>query len=128
MAIMKINTEQYVRGRMSICREKDDDGTIVTYGIFETHDYFENIHTLESERYFLSNVDIVKEDFGTNDYNIKYTFTAETLVIKDDYIPLNVKYIIENDMYRDEEDELFHSENFDKGLAMFERQEKIEFE
>ena len=38
------------------------------------HNYIEGIIGIESARYKLTNVDIVREVFGTNDFNILYEF------------------------------------------------------
>lgn len=123
MAQIKINTETFVNGRLSISRASSpteiDEFNIETVGILSTHPYFPEIHTIESERYLLTGVEVVQEDFGSNDYNIKYTFTAENLIVKDDYVPEECKYLIENEMYSDEDDELFHSFNFEEGIDKY---------
>lgn len=131
MAQIKINTETFVNGKCSITRVSDptevDKFNTRTVGILSTHPYFEDIHTIETERYLLTGVEVQQEDFGSNDYNIKYSFTAEDLIIKDDYVPEECKYLIENEMYSDEDDELFHSFNFEDGIDRYnELQETLE--
>lgn len=131
MAQIKINTEIFVNGKCSITRVSDptevDEFNTSTVGILSTHPYFEDIHTIETERYLLTGVEVQQEDFGSNDYNIKYTFTAEDLIIKDDYVPEECKYLIENEMYSDEDNELFHSFNWEEGIDRYnELQETLE--
>lgn len=131
MAQIKINTEIFVNGKCSITRVSDptevDEFNTSTVGILSTHPYFEDIHTIETERYLLTGVEVQQEDFGSNDYNIKYTFTAEDLIVKDDYVPEECKYLIENEMYSDEDNELFHSFNWEEGIDRYnELQETLE--
>ena len=131
MAQIKINTEIFVNGKCSITRVSDptevDEFNTSTVGILSTHPYFEDIHTIETERYLLTGVEVQQEDFGSNDYNIKYTFTAEDLIVKDEYVPEECKYLIENEMYSDEDNELFHSFNWEEGIDRYnELQETLE--
>ena len=131
MAQIKINTEIFVNGKCSITRVSDptevDEFNTSTVGILSTHPYFEDIHTIETERYLLTGVEVQQEDFGSNEYNIKYTFTVEDLIVKDDYIPEECKYLIENEMYSDEDNELFHSFNWEEGIDRYnELQETLE--
>lgn len=131
MAQIKINTEIFVNGKCSITRVSDptevDEFNTSTVGILSTHPYFEDIHTIETERYLLTGVEVQQEDFGSNDYNIKYTFTAEDLIVKDDYVPEECKYLIENEMYSNEDNELFHSFNWEEGIDRYnELQETLE--
>ena len=131
MAQIKINTEIFVNGKCSITRISDptevDEFNTSTVGILSTHPYFDDIHTIETERYLLTGVEVQQEDFGSNDYNIKYTFTAEDLIVKDDYVPEECKYLIENEMYSDEDNELFHSFNWEEGIDRYnELQETLE--
>lgn len=119
MAIIKINTENLMRGRVSISRKKQEDDSIVVYGILSTHDYIESIHTIETERYLLLGVQVFQEDFGTNDYDIKYSFSADNLVIKDDYVPDEVKVLIEYELYKDEDKEYFHADNFEEAIEIY---------
>lgn len=126
MAVIKINAEKFVKGKVSITRKKEYDGNsdnnyiIATYGVLSTHDYIEQINIIETERYYLHGIEVYQEDFGSNDYNIIYHFRADSLVIKDDYIPEKVKYVIEHYLYEDEEEEYFHADNFEYGLEMYE--------
>lgn len=117
MAQIKINKDRFVEGKFTVKQRLVEDekgnGNVVVHGIFSTHDYIEELNTLESERYLLLGVKVFEETFGTNDYEITYEFTAESLTIKDDYIPDKVKAVVEADLYQDEAKEYFHSANWE---------------
>ena len=117
MAQIKINKDRFVEGKFTVKQRLVEDekgnGNVVVHGIFSTHDYIEELNTLESERYLLLGVKVFEETFGTNDYEITYEFTAESLTIKDDYVPDKVKAVVEADLYQDETKEYFHSANWE---------------
>ena len=117
MAQIKINKDRFVEGKFTVKQRLVEDekgnGNVVVHGIFSTHDYIEELNTLESERYLLLGVKVFEETFGTNDYEITYEFTAESLTIKDDYVPDKVKAVVEADLYQDEDKEYFHSANWE---------------
>ena len=117
MAQIKINKDRFVEGKFTVKQRLVEDekgnGNVVVHGIFSTHDYIEELNTLESERYLLIGVKVFEETFGTNDYEITYEFTAESLTIKDDYVPDKVKAVVEADLYQDEAKEYFHSVNWE---------------
>ena len=124
MANIKVNKEKFVKGKLTIERsaiEIEGELTIETRGIFTTHDYFEEIHTLESERYLLQGITVYKESFGSNDYDIGYEFMVKNLIVKDDYIPEEIKAVIETSEYQDEETEYFHSDNWESALDIYEK-------
>ena len=114
---IKINKDRFVEGKFTVKQRLVEDekgnGNVVVHGIFSTHDYIEELNTLESERYLLLGVKVFEETFGTNDYEITYEFTAESLTIKDDYVPDKVKAVVEADLYQDEAKEYFHSANWE---------------
>ena len=117
MAQIKINKDRFVEGKFTVKQRLVEDekgnGNVVVHGIFSTHDYIEELNTLESERYLLLGIKVFEETFGTNDYEITYEFTAESLTIKDDYVPDKVKAVVEADLYQDEAKEYFHSANWE---------------
>lgn len=125
MANIKVNKEIFVNGKLAIEREaienESGENTIVTKGAFTTHDYFEEIHTLESERYLLQNIEVYKEHFGSNDYDIGYEFLIGSLTIKEDYIPQEIKNLIEAIKYEDEQEEYYHSKNWESALDLYEK-------
>lgn len=114
MAKIDVNDELRVNGRLSFSRsliseminEKEVKSFVIN-GIFATHLYFEEINKLDSERYILEEIEVHSEDFGTDDYNILYNFTAKSLEIRGDEIDgasfiLDGKEmeLIENEMYK----------------------------
>lgn len=124
MAEIKVNTEKFVNGRLTIAREKrqvsNEESQILIKGLFTTHEYFEEIHTLESERYLLQGVEVIKESFGSNDYDIGYEFLIGNLIVKEDYIPNEIKELIEAIEYENENKEYFHSKNWSNALDIYE--------
>ena len=124
MAQIKINKDRFVEGKFTVKQRLVEDekgnGNVVVHGIFSTHDYIEELNTLESERYLLLGVKVFEETFGTNDYEITYEFTAESLTIKDDYVPDKVKAVVEADLYQDEAKEYFHSANWERAEHIYE--------
>lgn len=116
MAKLKIDDLE-VNGLLTIERSKayNEDGTSYakTVAILQTHLYFEDISRIESARYTLTDIDVVKENFGSDDYNIIYTMTG-TLKIKGFSSPElpDVKFIVdydtmmkyENKIYKDQDD------------------------
>lgn len=123
MAEIKVNTEKFVNGRLTVEREKiqisNEESQILTKGLFTTHEYFEEINTLESERYLLQGIEVIKESFGSNDYNIGYEFLIGNLIVKEDYIPNEIKELIEAIEY-EEDKEYFHSKNWNNALNIYE--------
>lgn len=124
MSEIKVNKEKFVNGRLTIQREKiqstNNDLQILMKGLFTTHEYFEEIHTLESERYLLQGINVLKESFGSNDYDIGYEFFISDLIIKEDYIPNEIKELIEAMEYEEEDKEYFHSKNWNNALIIYE--------
>lgn len=82
MAKLLITTDEnkviQVNGRMTfeVNKVENEDGeiTLVTSGQLSMHNYIEGIIGIESARYKLTNVDVIREVFGTNDFNILYEF------------------------------------------------------
>ena len=83
MAKIIINNEVRANGKLSATRTLNEErnGFIVS-GVFASHLYYENIKTLESERFALSGVEVYQEAFGSDDYNILYYFTAKKLILE----------------------------------------------
>lgn len=79
MAKIKITTTDgtilETQGQMTVSLDKTTDGEIICIGNLALHQYIEEIETIESSRYLLTGVDVYKEIFGTNDFNILYEFT-----------------------------------------------------
>lgn len=121
MSKIKINNNEIVNGNLSISRGLTNDDEIVIAAILATHKYFEDITEIETERYHLTDVKIIKEDFGSNDFNIQYTLSAEDLDIKGGVTNLSEKVIdiIEQELYKEEysidkKENLIHKEVYDQ--------------
>ena len=70
------------------------------------HNYIEGIIGIESARYKLTNVDIVREVFGTNDFNILYEFVLTdgySYEIKEDTLSEEAIKEIEDEEYKDDD-------------------------
>lgn len=119
MAKIVVNDENLINGHLSLTREKvlvegkEDEFTLIYKGLFSTHLYIEDIHTLEIERFKINNVNVYREDFGSDDYNINYHFTCSSItmngeVYKGMYFIIDAKEMerIEKEMYKDEHEVL----------------------
>lgn len=80
-----INDVYPVFGELSISRElvTDDVGrqSIDIRGAVSMHDYFDEIRSIESDRYIVNGVQVFHEGFGSSDLRIAYTFRAKELLI-----------------------------------------------
>lgn len=82
MAKIKItndqNEEKVVNGRMTFkvskAIDENGDDVMVCLGQLTTHNYFEEIRKIETDRFILENVEVTDETFGTNDFDILYEF------------------------------------------------------
>ena len=68
------------QGKMTFetIKKEDEHGDIYfeTIGQLAIHEYIVDIDKIESGRYLLENVDVYREVYGTDDFNILYEFTA----------------------------------------------------
>ena len=68
------------QGKMTFetIKKEDEHGDIYfeTIGQLAIHEYIVDINKIESARYLLENVDVYREVYGTDDFNILYEFTA----------------------------------------------------
>ena len=110
MATIVVNNKLSVNGKLTFERFPNEDNSgFIIRGIFLTHLYFDDIKTLETKRFKLSKVTVYKESFGSDDYNIGYSFESENLDIlgsEEDgatfiLYPSEMK-MIEDVMYKDE--------------------------
>lgn len=110
MAKIIINNEIRANGKLSVSRAINEEETgFIISGIFATHLYYEDIKTLDSNRFSLSGVKVYQESFGSDDYDILYHFTAKSMHLKD-AIEDGVGFIlyseemkmIEDEMYKDD--------------------------
>lgn len=110
MANIIINNRVSANGKLSVDRMLNEtkDGFIIA-GVFASHLYYEDIKSLESNRFKVSGVQVYKESFGSDDYNILYHFIADKFILKDamqdgiGFILYSKEMeMIENEMYKDE--------------------------
>ena len=68
------------QGKMTFetIKKEDEHGDIYfeTIGQLAIHEYIVDVDKIESARYLLENVDVYREVYGTDDFNILYEFTA----------------------------------------------------
>lgn len=112
MALMRINDEDTnIFGSLSFNRDAvidEETGRITGFtisGVFATHEYIEDLYTIDSQRYKLTDVSVFRESFGSSEYMILYHFTAGHLEIKEENLPEDVKWIMEEEMIDKEADE-----------------------
>lgn len=111
MAKIIVNNEVRTNGKLSATRalNEEKNGFIIS-GVFASHLYYENIKTLESERFALSGVEVYQESFGSDDYDILYYFTAKSLMLKD-HIEDGIGYILYSDEMRMIEEEMYKDDH-----------------
>lgn len=112
MAKININDELIVNGKMTIRRYETENASIRIAGTFATHGYIDEIHTLTSYRYRLTGIRVYEEVFGSDDYDIVYNFTAESIEIPDGLTNLED---VEMNMY---DEKLYNKAGFIKGSTM----------
>lgn len=79
MAIIVINNERQIQGRLTFTRSLDMSGEkpmLTMMGTLMTHRYFEEIHSIETERLQITGVTVIEESFGSESHEIAYTFHA----------------------------------------------------
>lgn len=78
-------------------------------GKMTTHMYIDNIDRIETHRYILIGVKVIRETFGSNDFDILYEFEANDFIVKNGPTNLSNQLIevIEMDIYKDEESDLW---------------------
>lgn len=79
MAQISINDEIIVNGKLTVKRFYDENKEVKIIGTFATHLYFEEIKTLTTYRYRILEVEVVEEIFASDDYDIVYSFIANSL-------------------------------------------------
>lgn len=82
MAEILINGSRVVKGALSVRRVLDAaEGVakLIVGGQLSTHLYFDEITKIETDRLTLEGVSVFQEDFGSENHEIIYTFTAASL-------------------------------------------------
>lgn len=81
--IIKTTDKMYKeKGRLTFSTELTSNGNIIISGQMTTHKFIEGINKIETHRYILSDVQIVKETFGSDDFDILYDFIAKDYFVK----------------------------------------------
>lgn len=111
MANIIVNNKMTVKGKISVNRtiNEEKNGFIIS-GIFATHLYLEDIKSLETNRFFVSGIEVYSESFGSDDYNIQYQFVAKNFKLKD-IINDGVGYILYLDEMKQIEEEMYKNEH-----------------
>lgn len=111
MAKIIVNNDIRANGKLSATRtlNEEKNGFIVS-GVFASHLYYENIKTLETNRFALSGVEVYQEAFGSDDYNILYYFTAKSIMLKD-HVEDGIGYILYSDEMRMIEEEMYKNDH-----------------
>lgn len=103
MAKIGVNNKDLVLGKISVRRFIDEDDKLIIQGSFATHNYFEEIKSLETYRFSITDVEVLEEVFGSDDYDIIYNFSAKKLDIKNQGVVYdeNEHEQIEKNLYDD---------------------------
>lgn len=111
MARIIINNRYSANGNLSVSRtlNETNDGFIIT-GIFASHLYYEDIKSLESERFKVSGVNVYQESFGSDDYNILYHFIADKFISKD-IMDEGIGYILYTEEMQMIEEEMYKNDH-----------------
>lgn len=136
MAQLLVNGTYFMNGKFTVSRNlitrENGEETILVEGTLCTHDYIEELKSIESYRYIVKNINVTGEGFGSDDYDILYKFTAEGIEIKGvrdgDLIRIlskeeqqqieKIKYRKDNEIFGDigeEYKELFKDEQMEGG-------------
>lgn len=112
----EIRTNGHVTFEMEkIYSEELEEDIVITRGKLAIHDYIEDIAIIETDRYIFMGVDVVKEVFGTNDYNILYEFELVTetgFKVKPEYLTDEQRKEIEIKEYNEDEIEKVFNPDF----------------
>jgi hypothetical protein len=111
MANIIINNRVSAKGKLSVDRMLNEtkDGFVIA-GVFASHLYYEDIKSLESERFKISGIQVYKESFGSDDYDILYHFIAEKFVLKD-AMQDGIGYILYGEEMRQIESEMYKNDH-----------------
>ena len=101
------------QGKMTFetIKKEDEHGDIYfeTIGQLAIHEYIVDIDKIESARYLLENVDVYREVYGTDDFNILYEFQVNNYGwdIKEDYLSEETIKAIEKEEYKNDEGDYY---------------------
>lgn len=72
-----------------------------------THTYCDDIKSIETDRYLITDCTVIGESFGTADFNIVYKFVADKVTVLDDPLSSEEIEAIENKVYAYEKTDKF---------------------
>lgn len=88
MARLMINGDKTIDGKLTVTRTlvEDENGTqrIVVQGALQTEAYIEEIDSIDCPRFTVVGVNVMQESFGSEEKDIVYTFTADSIVIEEE--------------------------------------------
>ena len=92
---------------------EDNKRGIYISGKMTTHLYIDNIDKIETHRYILTGVNVIRETFGSNDFDILYDFEAKDFIVKNGVTNLSNELIdsIEREIYKDEESDKWEGDD-----------------
>lgn len=92
---------------------EDNKRGIYISGKMTTHLYIDNIDKIETHRYILTGVNVIRETFGSNDFDILYEFEAKDFIVKNGVTNLSNELIdsIEREIYKDEESDKWEGDD-----------------
>ncbi|MCY7866086.1 hypothetical protein P8918_13655 [Bacillus spizizenii] len=86
MAKLKINSKDTIEGKLTVNRtlvESAEGSKIVVEGALKTKEYIEEILSIDSPRFSIDGINVIQESFGSEEPEILYSFTAESLTVGD---------------------------------------------
>lgn len=116
MARIKITTEDNkvyeIKGRVSFAIQKTEEEDYITEGSMTIHHYIEDIKEIETDRYILEDIDVIKESFGSNDFDIFYHFTIGSFIVKGGLSNLSESIInkIQKEEYKNDDSNLWEGD------------------
>lgn len=86
---------------------------IQVVGKMTTHKYLEEIDKIETHRYILTGIEVYRETFGSDDFNILYEFVANDYIVKNGATNLGNDLIeeIESSLYVDSTSKLWEGDD-----------------
>jgi hypothetical protein len=86
MALLIVNGDITTEGKISVSRtlRTNDQGKayVVIQGQLVMPQYVEEINDIEADNFAIEGMNVYEEDFGSEDSNIIYNFTAEKFFVK----------------------------------------------
>lgn len=76
MSEILVNGKDRCEGAFSFSLTKETPSSLSVEGVLRTGTYFEEIHSIENDRYRLEKVDVFQESYGSEEDHIVYRFTA----------------------------------------------------